>query len=197
VRALAKSATDRGLFVTLASSGPHSKIVAPYGGKQPLFSPNPFAIGSPASRHPVLVDICASITSVSMTREKVAAGTLFEHPWLMDSEGRPTRCADALGRRRLSAIDRSGGVRGKGELHRADGFPGRGVPRQPAARCRPPSAVITGRAALQIRQCPLAQDARVHAEPLRAFHKRGDRARRERDALDTGLFDVARCLTVG
>jgi LDH2 family malate/lactate/ureidoglycolate dehydrogenase len=89
--ALAKSATDRGLFVTLASSGPHSKIVAPYGGKRPLFSPNPFAIGFPASRHPVLVDICASITTVSMTREKVAAGTLFEHPWLMDSEGRPTR----------------------------------------------------------------------------------------------------------
>jgi L-lactate dehydrogenase len=89
--ALAKTATDRGLYVTVASSGPHSKLVAPYGGKAPLFSPNPFAIGFPATRHPVLVDICASLTTLSMAREKAAAGTLFEHAWLMDSGGRPTR----------------------------------------------------------------------------------------------------------
>ena len=47
--ALAKTATDHGLYVTVASSGPHSKLVAPYGGKAPLFSPNPFAIGFPAT----------------------------------------------------------------------------------------------------------------------------------------------------
>ncbi|WP_419900392.1 Ldh family oxidoreductase [Roseomonas sp. USHLN139] len=89
--ALAKQATDAGCFVMLASSGPHSRIVAPHGGKEALFSPNPFAIGFPTGDFPVLVDISASITTVSMTREKVAAGTLFEHPWLLDSEGRPTR----------------------------------------------------------------------------------------------------------
>ncbi|ONG50804.1 lactate dehydrogenase [Pseudoroseomonas deserti] len=89
--ALAKQATDAGCFVMLASSGPHSKIVAPHGGREALFSPNPFAIGFPAGDFPVLVDISASITTVSMTREKVAAGTQFEHPWLLDSDGRPTR----------------------------------------------------------------------------------------------------------
>jgi len=89
--ALAKAATDRGLYVMLASSGPHSRIVAPFGGKAPLFSPNPFAIGFPTAQAPVLVDISASLTTVSMTREKAAAGEQFEHPWLMDSEGRPTR----------------------------------------------------------------------------------------------------------
>ena len=26
-----------------------------------------------------------------MTRQKVAAGEHFEHPWLLDAEGRPTR----------------------------------------------------------------------------------------------------------
>jgi len=26
-----------------------------------------------------------------MTREKAAAGMLFEHPWLLDENGRPTR----------------------------------------------------------------------------------------------------------
>jgi L-lactate dehydrogenase len=89
--ALAKQATDRGVFVFLASSGPHSRIVAPFGGKEALFSPNPFAIGFPTGAAPVLVDISASITTVSMTREKAAAGEQFAHPWLLDGAGRPTR----------------------------------------------------------------------------------------------------------
>ena len=88
--ALAKSATDRGYYVTLASSGPHSKFVAPFGGREALFSPNPFAIGYPTRSTPVLVDICASLTTVSMTREKLAAGQHFDHPWLMDHNGTPT-----------------------------------------------------------------------------------------------------------
>lgn len=89
--ALAKQATDRGLFVMLASSGPHSRIVAPFGGREALFSPNPFAVGFPTTGFPVLVDISASITTVSMTREKAKAGVPFDHPWLLDSAGRPTR----------------------------------------------------------------------------------------------------------
>ncbi|MBN3727585.1 Ldh family oxidoreductase [Burkholderia sp. Ac-20379] len=89
--ALAKQATDRGYYVTIASSGPHTRLVAPFGGKEGLFSPNPFAFGVPASAFPVLIDTSASLTTVSMTRRKAAAGELFEHPWLLDSQGRPTR----------------------------------------------------------------------------------------------------------
>jgi LDH2 family malate/lactate/ureidoglycolate dehydrogenase len=89
--ALAKTATDAGCYAMLASSGPHTRVVAPFGGKEGLFSPNPFAIGFPTTAFPVLVDTSASITTVSMTRQKAAAGELFEHPWLMDSAGRPTR----------------------------------------------------------------------------------------------------------
>ncbi|WP_307138588.1 Ldh family oxidoreductase [Pseudoroseomonas cervicalis] len=88
--ALARQATEAGCFVMLASSGPHSRIVAPFGGRQALFSPNPFAIGFPAGAAPVLVDISASITTVSMTRQKAAAGERFEHPWLLDAAGHPT-----------------------------------------------------------------------------------------------------------
>jgi L-lactate dehydrogenase len=39
----------------------------------------------------VLIDLCASITTTSMTRQKVAEGKQFEHAWLIDGEGRPTR----------------------------------------------------------------------------------------------------------
>ncbi|NVO17315.1 MAG: Ldh family oxidoreductase [Rhodoplanes sp.] len=89
--AYAKEATDRGYVAIIASSGPHTKSVAPYGGREGLFSPDPLAIGFPAGRSPVLVDISASLTTVSMTREKTAAGELFDHPWVLDSGGQPSR----------------------------------------------------------------------------------------------------------
>jgi LDH2 family malate/lactate/ureidoglycolate dehydrogenase len=88
--ALVKQATDRGLVAILATSDPGGKFVAPFGGRDPVLTPNPFAIGYPGSKAPVLVDICASITTVSMARTKAAAGVEFEHPWLMDGAGQPT-----------------------------------------------------------------------------------------------------------
>jgi len=75
----------------IANSDPAGQRVAPYGGTEALFTPNPFAVGYPGAEHPVLVDICASITTTSMTRQKFAAGEPFEHPWLLDAQGRPTR----------------------------------------------------------------------------------------------------------
>lgn len=88
--ALAKAATDRGLFCMIASSGPHTKAVAPFGGKRALFSPNPLAVGFPTSAAPVLVDFTASLATISTVRERVAAGRRLDHPWLLDADGRPT-----------------------------------------------------------------------------------------------------------
>jgi L-lactate dehydrogenase len=88
--ALVKQAADRGYVAIIANSDPAGKRVAPYGGTQALFTPNPFAIGYPGAGQPVLVDTCASITTVSMTRQKFAAGEMFEHPWLLDADGTPT-----------------------------------------------------------------------------------------------------------
>ena len=89
--ALAKQAADNGFVAIIANSDPSGKRVAPYGGTEPLFTPNPFAVGYPLADHPVLVDMCASITTTSMTRQKFAAGEKFEHPWLLDAQGVPTR----------------------------------------------------------------------------------------------------------
>ncbi len=88
--ALAKQAADRGFVATIANSDPSGKRVAPYGGKAALFTPNPFAFGYPSLPNPVLIDSCASITTTSMTRQKVAADAHFEHAWLLDAEGVPT-----------------------------------------------------------------------------------------------------------
>jgi LDH2 family malate/lactate/ureidoglycolate dehydrogenase len=88
--ALALRAVEKGFVALIANSDPASARVAPFGGTEALFTPDPFAIGYPGTPNPVLVDICASITTTSMTREKVARGERFEQPWLLDREGQPT-----------------------------------------------------------------------------------------------------------
>jgi len=88
--ALVKQATDKGYVAILATSDPSGKFVAPFGGRDPVMTPNPFAIGYPGTQGPVLVDISASITTVSMARTKAAAGVEFDYPWLMDNQGNPT-----------------------------------------------------------------------------------------------------------
>ena len=88
--ALALRAVEQGFVALIANSDPAGARVAPYGGTEALFTPDPFAIGYPGTPNPVLVDICASITTTSMTRQKVAEGVHFAQPWLLDHEGRPT-----------------------------------------------------------------------------------------------------------
>jgi LDH2 family malate/lactate/ureidoglycolate dehydrogenase len=88
--ALCLRAVDQGLVALIANSDPAGARVAPYGGTEALFTPDPFAIGYPGSPNPVLVDICASITTTSMTRQKVAEGVPFDQPWLLDHDGTPT-----------------------------------------------------------------------------------------------------------
>jgi L-lactate dehydrogenase len=88
--ALLGQATSRGLAIILASSDPAFGFIAPYGGKEPIFTPNPIAVGYPGTEAPVWIDVSTSITTVGMARQKAAAGTPFAHPWLMDGEGRPT-----------------------------------------------------------------------------------------------------------
>ncbi|MEN9538553.1 MAG: hypothetical protein RLZZ126_788 [Pseudomonadota bacterium] len=86
-----KIATDQGLMAVVATSDPAGQRMAPFGGTEALFTPNPFGIGYPGAGHPVLVDISSTITTTSMTRQKAAAGELFDHPWLLDAQGQPTR----------------------------------------------------------------------------------------------------------
>ncbi len=87
---LLKQATDRGLAIILACSDPAFGFIAPYGGKEPLFTPNPIAIGYPGTEAPVWIDVSTSITTVGMARQKSAADTPFAYPWLMDSGGNVT-----------------------------------------------------------------------------------------------------------
>jgi LDH2 family malate/lactate/ureidoglycolate dehydrogenase len=83
-------ALDEGMLMLLACSDPNAASVAPYGGTQAVFTPNPLALGFPLSEGGVLVDISASITTNGMSNRKHAAGERFADPVLIDASGRPT-----------------------------------------------------------------------------------------------------------
>jgi LDH2 family malate/lactate/ureidoglycolate dehydrogenase len=83
-------ALQDGYLMILASSDANSASVAPFGGTQAVFTPNPIAIGFPVEDSGVMIDISASITTNGMTNRKHKAGEKFEHNWLMTSNGDPT-----------------------------------------------------------------------------------------------------------
>jgi LDH2 family malate/lactate/ureidoglycolate dehydrogenase len=88
--AFLQRATDRGMMVILASSDPAVASVAPFGGRAPVFTPNPLAVGIPTSGDPILIDISASITTNGMAARLRKEGKRFPGLWALDADGRPT-----------------------------------------------------------------------------------------------------------
>jgi L-lactate dehydrogenase len=84
-------ATDRGLMVSIASSSPSGAQVAPFGGRVGVYTPDPVAHGIPTRGDPILIDISASITTVNMAQRMIRAGRIYDHDWLLDRDGNPTR----------------------------------------------------------------------------------------------------------
>ena len=85
-----KRATDDGFVMLLACSDPNAASVAPYGGLDAVFTPNPVAAGIPAPGVPVLVDISTSATTNGMTARVHREGGRMQAQWLLDAQGRPT-----------------------------------------------------------------------------------------------------------
>ncbi|MEM7026095.1 MAG: Ldh family oxidoreductase [Pseudomonadota bacterium] len=83
-------ATDRGCMAIIASSDPSDASVAPFGGIDPLFTPNPIAAGIPTEGDPILVDISASISTNGMTNRYHTQGRKMPGPWALDTEGHAT-----------------------------------------------------------------------------------------------------------
>lgn len=84
-------ATEQGLVALLASSDPAVASVAPHGGTQGVFTPNPLAVGIPAVPSPYLVDISASTVTNGMSSRLHKKGQLFDHACLLDAQGQPSR----------------------------------------------------------------------------------------------------------
>ncbi|WP_244493758.1 Ldh family oxidoreductase [Aureimonas sp. AU4] len=83
-------ATDAGMMVLLSSSDPSDAHVAPFGGTQAVFTPDPIAVGIPTDGDAVLIDTSASITTAGLSARLRREGGRFPGLWAQDSLGRPS-----------------------------------------------------------------------------------------------------------
>jgi LDH2 family malate/lactate/ureidoglycolate dehydrogenase len=83
-------ATGRGQVILLASSGPSVSTVAPFGGLDPVFTPDPIAAGIPTDGDPILIDMSASITTNGLARRLKDSGENFPGRWVQDAAGNLT-----------------------------------------------------------------------------------------------------------
>jgi L-lactate dehydrogenase len=89
-------ATDKGFLAVVSSSDPSQRTVAPFGGRQPVFTPNPVAVGIPTAGDPLLIDTSASITTNNMGARMVREKRRFPGEWAIDAAGMPTSDPAAL-----------------------------------------------------------------------------------------------------
>jgi LDH2 family malate/lactate/ureidoglycolate dehydrogenase len=85
-----KRATDDGMMMLLTCSDANSASVAPYGGLDPVFTPNPISAGIPTAGPPVLMDISTSATTNGLTARVHKEGGRLPAAWLIDGKGRPS-----------------------------------------------------------------------------------------------------------
>lgn len=103
-------AARENMLVMIASSDPAVASVAPFGGTEAVFTPNPLAVGIPASLGPVMVDISASITTNGMSNRMAATGQRGAHAWWLDPEGCPSDDPAVLSARPPGTILPLGGL---------------------------------------------------------------------------------------
>lgn len=80
-----------GLLVSLQCSDPAHGSVAPFGGCDAVFTPNPISWGIPTGGDPIIIDISASITTNGMSGRMAAAGQMGEHDWWLTNQGEASR----------------------------------------------------------------------------------------------------------
>jgi len=83
-------ATDQGMLIKILTSDPAEVGVAPFGGTEKCFTPNPIAMGYPTQGDPVLIDVSMSITTLGMSARLRGKGETFPGNWLVDASGNAT-----------------------------------------------------------------------------------------------------------
>jgi LDH2 family malate/lactate/ureidoglycolate dehydrogenase len=80
-------ATTQGMLMALHCSDPNTSSVAPFGGLDPVFTPNPVSFGIPSSKQPIIVDVSTSATTNGMTNRLFNEKKLLPAKWVMDGHG--------------------------------------------------------------------------------------------------------------
>lgn len=86
-----KRITDKGYIGFVLSSDPNHASVAPFGGFEPKYSPNPIAVGIPTEGNPILIDMSTSSTANGVVKKHLDEGRELKYPWLLDNKGEPTQ----------------------------------------------------------------------------------------------------------
>ncbi len=87
---------SRGYMCFIATSDPATASVAPFGGRSPLYTPNPIAMAIPTGGDPILVDMSTSATANGVVQLYRSRGRNLPGPWVLDGAGRPTDDPNAL-----------------------------------------------------------------------------------------------------
>lgn len=91
-----EKATSRGRVILIMSSNPHARVVAPFGGTKPAYSPNPIAFGIPTERDPILIDTSMASIAYNRCREYLERREELPGFYLFDSNGLATKDPNAL-----------------------------------------------------------------------------------------------------
>lgn len=105
-----RRAAAQGLVLLLSCSDPNSASVAPFGGLDPVFTPNPVSAGFPTGGLPVSIDISTSTTTNGLTSRLHQQGGRLPAPWLLDAAGQPTNDPAVLFREPRGTILPLGGL---------------------------------------------------------------------------------------
>ena len=91
--AFAEYAAENGCLAIIIGGGGRKKwrLVAPYGGRKPLMSTNPYSLGIPAGdRGPVVVDFATSAAAAGWVYGAKVAGSKLPDGVLIDRDGNPS-----------------------------------------------------------------------------------------------------------
>lgn len=90
LQAYLTSVTDQGLAILLICSDPANAVVAPAGGLQGVFSPNPIGAGFPTAGAPILIDTTTSSLSNAQIARHFRAGKKLPFAALQTTKGKLT-----------------------------------------------------------------------------------------------------------
>ncbi len=85
-----------GLVVEITCTDPSVVAVPAHGGLNPIFTPDPIAVGIPTEGDPIMIDLSASTTSMGTAALYRGRGEMLPGQWLQDSDGNPSNDPNVL-----------------------------------------------------------------------------------------------------
>ncbi|MGP9638770.1 Ldh family oxidoreductase [Halomonas sp. AOP42-A1-14] len=78
---------EQGLMPIIMTSDPAVKSVAPFGGVEPVYTPNPIAMGIPSRVQPILMDVSMSTVTNGSVAKAHAEKNQLAHPVILANTG--------------------------------------------------------------------------------------------------------------